>query len=87
MVFQASTTLKNVGYTQSKVDYSLFTKAMNDSLIAILVYVDNILITGNDIIRIMTIIEILQNYCKLRDLGSWNISLILRLQAPRRGSI
>ena len=87
MVFQASTTLKNVGYTQSKVDYSLFTKAMNDSLIAILVYVDNILIMGNDIIRIMTIKEILQNYYELRDLGSWNISLILRLQAPRRGSI
>ena len=87
MVCQASTTLKNVGYTQSKVDYSLFTKAMNDSLIAILVYVDNILIMGNDIIRIMTIKEILQNYYELRDLGSWNISLILRLQAPRRGSI
>jgi hypothetical protein len=34
------------GYTQSVSDYSLFTKKFDDQFIAILVYVDDIIVTG-----------------------------------------
>jgi len=36
------------GFVQSKSDYSLFSKVVNDRYIFLLVYVDDLLITGND---------------------------------------
>ena len=37
------------GYSQSKVDYSLFTKAASTSFIAILVYVDDLILARNNL--------------------------------------
>lgn len=42
-------TIQKAGYKQSKADYSLFTKANPDSFTAVLIYVDDILVTGNDL--------------------------------------
>nr|GEW66585.1 ribonuclease H-like domain-containing protein [Tanacetum cinerariifolium] len=41
-------TLVEHGFNQSKSDYSLFTKSLNGNFIALLVYVDDIIITGNN---------------------------------------
>ena len=43
-----STTLLQHGFTQSKANYSLFTKQHRSCFIALLVYVDDILIASND---------------------------------------
>ena len=42
-----STTLLMLGFTQSRVDYSLFTEKTSTSFIALLVYVDDILIASD----------------------------------------
>ena len=36
------------GFTQCKADYSLFTKGMDPSFVALLVYIDDIIISGAD---------------------------------------
>ena len=41
-----STTIINHGFTQSKSDYSMFTRVHNDVIIVILVYVDDILVVS-----------------------------------------
>jgi len=43
-----STALISFGYTQSRGDYSLFTKQTTRSFIVIVVYVDDMVITGDD---------------------------------------
>ena len=41
--------IKQHGFKKSKADYSLFTKKFNDSFIALVVYVDDILIASNNV--------------------------------------
>ena len=58
---------------------------MYDSFTTILVYVDDILIVGNNITRIMTIKENLQNHFKLRDLGKLKYFLGIEVARSKKG--
>ncbi|TXG47930.1 hypothetical protein EZV62_027224 [Acer yangbiense] len=42
-------TIQKAGYQQSKTDYSLFTKAQGTSFTTVLIYVDDIVLIGNDL--------------------------------------
>ncbi|GJW90367.1 ribonuclease H-like domain-containing protein [Tanacetum coccineum] len=53
----------------SKSDYSLFTKTDHNSFIALLVYVDDIIITGNDVGKIEKFKAYLNTKFKIKDLG------------------
>lgn len=53
--------LINLDFCQSKVDYSLFTKKYNSSFTAILVYVDDLLLTCNNLHEINHIKFVLDN--------------------------
>ena len=51
------------------MDHSLFTKYDDDSFIALLVYVDGIVITSNNSNHIEDLKRFLNNQFKLKDLG------------------
>nr|KYP42297.1 hypothetical protein KK1_036289 [Cajanus cajan] len=57
------------GYKQSISDYSLFLKRNKDSFTALLVYVDDIVLSGNDLAEITSITALLNNAFKIKDLG------------------
>lgn len=77
--------LLSLGFHQLKSDYSLFTKGSGSSFLALLVYVDDIIITGAS----MTAIELLKQHLhgtfKLKDLGSLRYFLGLEIARSSKG--
>ena len=65
-----STKLLSLGFSESKVDTSLFVLQKFNSMIYILIHVDDILITGSSASVIDNIIHSLQTTFAVKDLGS-----------------
>lgn len=77
--------LLDFGLEQSKSDYSLFTKGRGDSFVALLVYVDDIIITGSSLTSIEALKSFLDAKFKLKDLGSLRYFLGLELARSSKG--
>jgi len=73
-----SQTLLEISFSSSKVDPSLFLYHSNASHVFLLVYVDDIIVTGNHMATIQTIITKLQAGFAIKDLGS--LSYFLGIQ-------
>lgn len=73
------------GYVQSKLDYSLFTKSRGTQQVILLVYVDDLLITGTYLEIINELKVILHSCFKLKDLGSVRYFLGLELARSSEG--
>lgn len=73
------------GFSQSKADYSLFTRGFGDSFIAFFVYVDDILITGPSYSEIDSVKQNLYSHFMLNDLGSVKYLLSLELSRSKDG--
>lgn len=69
------------GFHLSKSDYSLFTKGSGDTFIALLVYVDDIIIIGPTQCIIENLKTFLHSQFKLKDLG--NLKYFLDLEIAR----
>ncbi|CAN1785707.1 Retrovirus-related Pol polyprotein from transposon TNT 1-94 [Linum perenne] len=76
--------LKEEGYTHSKVEHSLFTKMCGHSFTGILVYVDDLIIGGNDLSEIERLKEQLHSEFKIKDLG--NLKYFLGFEVARNVS-
>ena len=65
-----STFLVGHGFKQSTADYSLFTLKRKNSFTALLVYVDDIVLSGNDLSVISHITKLLDDTFKIKDFGN-----------------
>ncbi|KAJ0900510.1 putative RNA-directed DNA polymerase [Helianthus annuus] len=63
------TVLTDMGFSQSKCDYSLFFKIHKDVIVYLLVYVDDIVITGNSVCEIDSVKQKLRSKFLIKDLG------------------
>ncbi|KAJ0599026.1 putative RNA-directed DNA polymerase [Helianthus annuus] len=64
-----TTVLTSMGFVQSICDYSLFVLSKQDVFIILLVYVDDIVITGNNKIEIENVKRNLRESFQIKDLG------------------
>lgn len=70
-----SDTLRSVGFQHSKNDYSLFCKQQGSCIFLLAVYVDDIIVTGNNPDEINALKAFLDNKFKIKDLGELNYFL------------
>ena len=80
-----STTLIDLGFAQTKADYSLFTRQQEDSFIVLLVYVDDVLIASNDRKGVEEFKAMLDQKFKLKDLGDLRYFLGLEVASIAKG--
>lgn len=76
-----SSALMKEGYNQSKTDYSLFTRENEKGFIAILVYVDDLIITGSSMDMISQAKEYLKGHFNMKDMGE--LRYFLGIEADR----
>lgn len=80
-----STTLKDLKYQQSLSDYSLFTLTTASSITVVLVYVDDLLLAGNNRQEIEHLKKMLSNTFKMKDLGDVRYFLGLEISRSEAG--
>ncbi|PKI41937.1 hypothetical protein CRG98_037687 [Punica granatum] len=64
-----SIALKSYGFIQSSADYSLFTFNKDGIILVVLVYVDDLILTGNDITHCAKFKQYLDDCFRIKDLG------------------
>uniref|UniRef100_A0A803PC32 Reverse transcriptase Ty1/copia-type domain-containing protein n=1 Tax=Cannabis sativa TaxID=3483 RepID=A0A803PC32_CANSA len=80
-----STTLISNGFTQSQSDYSLFIKSNNHLFMAVLVYVDDIVIASSNASATIEFKTFLNNKFKLKDLGHLRFFLGIEISRSPQG--
>jgi hypothetical protein len=80
-----SSTLLNAGFSQSMADYSLFILKQGDSLTFVLVYVDDIIISGNDNSAIQHVKHLLEKSFFIKDLGKLKYFLGIEVARSKKG--
>jgi hypothetical protein len=67
------------GFIQSKADYTLFTRTLKGLFIALLVYVDDIVVAVDNSTKVSKFIQLLNDRFKLKDLGQLKYFLSLEI--------
>ncbi|GKB90421.1 ribonuclease H-like domain-containing protein [Tanacetum coccineum] len=73
------------GFCQSKSDYSLYTKSVGDVFLVLLVYVDDIIVTGNNAVEIDKFKVFLKGKFKIKDLGKLKYFLGIEVVDTKSG--
>ena len=74
-----------LGFNQSKADYSLFTKNSSEAFIALLVYVNDVLIASDNVQVVANLKVLLDKQFKLKDLGDLKFFLGLEVARSKEG--
>jgi hypothetical protein len=80
-----SEAIQKAGYQQSKADYSLFTKPHGPSFTAVLIYVDDILLTGNDLDEMKRLKEFLLKRFRIKDIGDLKYFFGIEFSRSKKG--
>ena len=79
--------VKKQGYSQGQADHTLFTKFSSKGKIAALVYVDNIILTGDDEVELARLKKNLAAEFEIKDLGSLRYFLGMEVVCSKRGIV
>lgn len=83
--FKLASALHEYGFQQSPLDHSLFTFSRGNIFLALLIYVDDLVLTGNDPERCVAFKDYLHRCFKLKDLGPLKYFLGIEVaRAPAR---
>lgn len=82
-----STTLQKLGFTHARSDHSLFVRKSAHSLVYLLVYVDDIIITGSHDAKVQQVIGCLNREFALKDLGNLHYFLGIQVQNTQKGGL
>ncbi|WZY94101.1 hypothetical protein YC2023_066430 [Brassica napus] len=80
-----STTLNGRGFRKSELDHTLFTLTTPAGIVVLLVYVDDIVITGSDKVGIKETKEFLKSVFDIKDLGEMKYFLGIELCRSEEG--
>lgn len=80
-----SQALYQFGFYSSKADSSLFIKFSSNSCVFLLVYVDDIIITGSNQAEVKNLIDKLDSFFSLKDLGTLNFFLGIEVHHTTQG--
>lgn len=72
-------------YIQSHADHNLFVKRRDNRLTALIVYVDNIIVTSNDEVEVEKLKCYLENEFEIKDLGKLNYFLGIEVAHSQKG--
>ena len=82
-----NTDLQSQGFIQSKNDYSLFLKGSEHTLVIVIVYVDDIIITGEDVPSILQLKQHLHDTFSIKDLGQLHFFLGIEVSHLKNGIV
>lgn len=77
--------LLTLGFMQSSLDHSLFIKKQHEKIVVILIYVDDMLIAGNDLGLIKQTKQELHIMFKIKDLGTLKYFLGIEFSRSEKG--
>ena len=77
--------MKLFGYRQSNSDHTLFLKKQNGKITALIIYVDDMIVTGNDPTKIKALQQYLSREFKMKDLGSLKYFLGIEVSRSKKG--
>ncbi|XP_048129507.1 receptor kinase-like protein Xa21 [Rhodamnia argentea] len=80
-----SSALLDVGFQQSKADYSLFTLVRGSLLTIVLVYVEDLVITDDDEVMIQLLKRFLDTQFRIKDLGTLKYFLGIEVSRSKSG--
>ncbi|KAL2933517.1 Retrovirus-related Pol polyprotein from transposon TNT 1-94 [Bienertia sinuspersici] len=78
--------LKFIGFKQSTQDYSLFTRSKEGEFLVVLVYVDDMLVTGTSQVQIEEVKTCLDQAFTIKDLGQLNYFLGIEVKRTNSGT-
>ena len=85
MVCQILYSYPSCWFVQSKADYLLFTCRKGKSFTTLLIYVDDILITGDDVNAIVALKQFLHSHFRIKDLGDLKYFLGIEVSRSKKG--